>query len=402
MASTAGYPQAAVPGWIAPLLLGLIGRMSPPTPPAPLVISTDPRVSDDLARIAAASGSGLALDIRPDAARARIAWSRSPLVVVDAPQMPAIATAGLPRRAGVVVVRRAESAPRSPEHSDGIVAADLWRGAVAIGADSVCVLPEDEAALAELFADCAESRGTPGLVVATIGGRGGAGATTLAVALAVRSAAQDVPTLVVDADPLGGGIDLALGCEETAGCRWDDIPAIRGRVDATALLTSLPHAGDLRVLSCARDSTTAVMAIDAGPMQAVLAAARRACDLVVVDLPRTLGAAADIVLGSAVRTYVIVPAEVRATAAAARVVRAVRQRTADVRVVVRGPAPAGLPADVIAEALGLPLAAELRPEPGLAKALESGELPAAGRRSPLARFADAALRDLGVPQETPA
>jgi hypothetical protein len=70
--------------------------------------------------------------------------------------------------------------------------------------------------------------------------------------------------------------------------------------------------------------------------------------------------------------------------------------TADLRVVVRGPAPSGLPAEVVAEALGLPLAAEARAEPGLAAALERGDPPSARGRGPLARLSGQLLDDLGL------
>jgi hypothetical protein len=61
--------------------------------------------------------------------------------------------------------------------------------------------------------------------------------------------------------------------------------------------------------------------------------------------------------------------------------------TASLQVVVRGPAPGGLDAQMVAEALGLPLAGRCRPEPGLAQALERGLAPG-GRRGPLAVLAD--------------
>jgi hypothetical protein len=56
----------------------------------------------------------------------------------------------------------------------------------------------------------------------------------------------------------------------------------------------------------------------------------------------------------------------------------------DVRLVVRGPAPAGLTGELVADTLGLPLAGWLRPEPGLARTLERGDPPAASGRGPLA------------------
>lgn len=129
-------------------------------------------------------------------------------------------------------------------------------------------------------------------------------------------------------------------------------------------------------------------------VQAVLAAARRSCDLVVVDLPRALDDGTREVLASASTTLLVVPAEVRAAASAARVAAQAALLCRDVRLVVRGPAPSGLQGREVARALALPLAGELRAEPGLALALERGEPPGSRGRSPLAGFCDALLRDL--------
>ena len=81
--------------------------------------------------------------------------------------------------------------------------------------------------------------------------------------------------------------------------------------------------------------------------------------------------------------FLVVPAEVRAVTAAGRVATLVRPLTASLRVVVRGPAPAGLDAQVVAEALGLPLAGQCRPEPGLAARAGAGS--AAGLAARTAR-----------------
>jgi hypothetical protein len=53
----------------------------------------------------------------------------------------------------------------------------------------------------------------------------------------------------------------------------------------------------------------------------------------------------------------------------------------------------------VAEALGLPLAGTLRPEPGLPVALERGEAPGTGR-GPLARLCQRLLADLIGPTGT--
>jgi hypothetical protein len=65
--------------------------------------------------------------------------------------------------------------------------------------------------------------------------------------------------------------------------------------------------------------------------------------------------------------------------------------------VVRGPAPGGLRAAEVAASVGLPLLAAMRPQPGVAEALERGGLRIA-RRTPLAT---AACRVLAVLQRHP-
>ena len=61
-----------------------------------------------------------------------------------------------------------------------------------------------------------------GAAVAVVGGCGGAGASVLAAALAVTAVRHGGRALLVDCDPLGGGLDLVLGAEHVAGLRWPD------------------------------------------------------------------------------------------------------------------------------------------------------------------------------------
>jgi hypothetical protein len=71
---------------------------------------------------------------------------------------------------------------------------------------------------------------------------------------------------------------------------------------------------------------------------------------------------------------IVVPAQIRATAAASVLLARLDNLTPDLRLVVRGPAPSGLAADDISAALGLPLFGELRTESVVATALDRGEL----------------------------
>ncbi|MFD0639205.1 hypothetical protein ACFQ9X_54095 [Catenulispora yoronensis] len=143
----------------------------------------------------------------------------------------------------------------------------------------------------------------------------------------------------------------------------------------------------------------ALPGVGAEPARAVLSALAQAGDLVVVDLPRTLDEAATEALGLATTALIVVPAEVRASAAAAQLAAAVRLLTPDLRVVVRLPAPGGLePLDITDVLGGLPLAGVIGPDRRLSVAAEHGEPPGATSRGSVSTFCRAFLDDLfGAP-----
>jgi secretion/DNA translocation related CpaE-like protein len=341
----------------------------------PLLVTSHPDLLDELLRLCAAAGTEA--EVAHDIASARLSWSTSPLVVIGSDLAGAAAVARLPRRAGVVLV--------GLEHDDG-----LWEVAKDIGADAA-PLPHAQSWLVNRLGETIDIADRAGLVIAVVGGRGGAGATTLATVLALTGVGLDLRCLLVDADPLGGGIDLALGGEACVGLRWPDLTTAGGRVSGTALLEALPNVHGLSVLSAGRGDA---LMVPAQAMRSVTAAATRMSDLVVVDLPRYIDAAAEEALALATVTLIVVPAEVRAVAAAGRVAVAVGLTARDVRAVVRGPAPAGLTADVVAGSLGLPLAGWLPVEPRLDETFERGELPGRAAKSPLAMFCRELLTDV--------
>jgi hypothetical protein len=97
----------------------------------------------------------------------------------------------------------------------------------------------------------------------------------------------------------------------------------------------------------------------------------------------------------------VVPAEVRACAAAATVAARVLRHGVALQLVVRGPAPGGITPSDVSRALNLPLLTAMRPQPGLAGALDRGAVPGQSR-GPLATAArevlavlDGAVRSLG-------
>ncbi|MFI9051701.1 septum site-determining protein Ssd [Streptomyces sp. NPDC053427] len=347
---------------------------------APLIITEDEGLLDDLLRLCAAAGA------LPEVASGRPArnggWETAPLVIVGEDCAARLSGAG--RREGVVVAARGADEPA------------LLRQAVAIGAERVLVLPDGERWLADRIADAVEGVGPPARTVGVIGGCGGAGASTVACALAVTAARAGAPTMLVDGDPLGGGLDVLLGGEKEQGLRWPAFSESRGRVAGGALAESLPLLHSLRVLSWDRSGEAA---IPPPAMRAVLAAARRRGGVVVVDLPRRVDEAVAEALAQMDLGLLVVPAELRAVAAARRVAAGVRGVLGDVRVVARGvPGPdPGLEPDEIARLLKLPSAGELAWEADLSGDLRRDVPPGADPRRPLARFCTAFWERVSAP-----
>ncbi|MFJ6212276.1 septum site-determining protein Ssd [Streptomyces sp. NPDC092296] len=338
----------------------------------PLIVSGDEELIERLLRLCAGAGAEPCIQRGTPPARAQ--WESAPLVVVGDDL--ADRCTDLPRRGGVLLIGR------------DLDDCEVWMRAVGIGADHVLFLPDAESWLLDRIADTAEGVGAHALTVAVVGGRGGAGASTLACALAVTAAREGHRTMLIDGDPLGGGLDVLLGAEGATGLRWPDLAGSRGRVNGNELEKALPSLHRMTALSWDRSDT---LTIPPEAMRSVLAAARRRGGLVVIDLPRHLDPAAAEALEQADTGLLVVPAELRAMAAAGRVAAAVRMRLSDLRAVVRGPGCAGLGAEEIARGLRLPLAGELVGEPGLTTDVERGTPPGLRDTGPLARFCSAFL-----------
>ncbi|MDA0636677.1 CpaE-like family protein [Nonomuraea sp. MCN248] len=340
----------------------------------PLVITEDRDLLDDLVRIAAAAGAQL--DVAHAPAHARPFWGPAPLVVVGADLADAVAACAPPARDRVFLVTRTPDDP------------DTWRRCVGVGAQTVVPLPDDERRLVEELADAMEPHPRSGVILCVIGGRGGAGASVLSACLALRASHDRLRTLLVDADPLGGGLDALLGREESEGARWADLVARQGRISASALQGALPCFGDLSVLSFHRGE---IRPIPREAMRSVLEAGRRGFDLVVVDLPRHLDTAAAEALGRAATTLLVATADVRGVLSAAQVLRRAAEHTSDIRAVIR---PGVLDPDTAAASLAIPAAARLPDHPRLTATLNRGELPRLGPRTALGALCATLLRDI--------
>lgn len=336
----------------------------------PLLVTDDQGLRDDLLRLAAAVGVTPTFVGRDAVGDVRRAWTLAPLVLVGTDGAEALAGLRLPRREGVLLVAADRDDPTA------------WRRAVAAGAEQVVDLVRDRDLLVDVLGACSDGpAGAP--VLCVVGGCGGAGASVLAAALAVTATVDGARSLLVDTDPWGGGLDLVVGAEHEDGLRWGDLATTTGRVSAASLRELLPRVGSCAVLTWDRRATAEQ--VPAASVRAVLEAGQRGHELVVVDLPRQLDPTAEEALLRADHTVVVVPAEVRAVAAATKVVAALGRMTTGTGLVVRDHGRPGLSPDAVAESLALPLLATVRPERRLAEALDQGLGPLSRRRGALAR-----------------
>jgi secretion/DNA translocation related CpaE-like protein len=345
----------------------------------PLIITDDELVLDDLLRLAAAAGVDV---VHTREADPRAMWRSAPLVLIDAAMLSRAVAARLPRRSGVVVIASTE--PGS----------DVWAHCVRLGADRTLLLDGSEEVLVGLLSDAAAGGTGNGRCVAVLGACGGAGASVFASSLALAAARDGSGSgvLLIDCDPWGAGLDLMLGIEDAPGLRWADLAARSGRLPVDALAQAIPGvsvgSGRVGVLCHGRRPAGEV---SADVVAVVLDAGRRSGAVTVVDLPRQPGPAADRVLEQADLIVLVSPADVRGCWAAERVCLRIRQFGSVVGIVVRGPSPGGMGAVEMADFLGLPLLARMRPVSSLPRELEYGLAPGAGRRRPLDRAARAVL-----------
>jgi len=339
----------------------------------PLIVTADEALLDEGLRLCAAVGATPV--VANDLTAARRSWKEAPAVVVCADMVTALAHIELPRRDGVVVI--------------GHDTSDVWPFAVALGAERVCEVPRDQDTVIEALANALEGNGEA-CVVSVMSGCGGAGATTLAASLVLAGARRGFDSLLLDADPFGGGIDLVLGHENVEGMRWRDLDRTRGRVSGESLRQVLPSRSGVSTLSWDRGDPVDV---HASSVHAVLAAAARAYDLVAVDVPRRFDDVTGEILGRSVLTVLLVPEDIHALSASGRVLARLQRHTGNIALLTRARR-GGIGSSVVSETLGLPVLGRLRHERRLASNLDSGVGP--GRSRSLRSGSRSILDTLGL------
>lgn len=357
---------------------------APPDGPSPgsldagpedvLLLTSDPDVTGQVQRLAAAAGAQVRVVDAPDTAVSR--WATAAVVLLGVDQAAAADERGLPRRGGVHLL------------VGGPPDATVLRAALRVGATSVLELPQAEGSLLELLADAAEGSWQDARTIGVIGGSGGSGASSLAVTLAETAAAR-ADAALLDLDPLGPDLRRTAGWP-LEGLTWRDTTDAHGRLSARDLRAAMPRQGRLGILGWAERETRLP-----APRQVreVVAAARRGHAWVVLDLPRALPAEVWPAVEQCDRVVLVVRATVGGVASAARVASLLRESPAPVGVVVRRARNRDL-AEEVATALRLPLWGTLAEHRRLDEHLDLGLGPAALPRCSLARTAGRLLADV--------
>lgn len=234
-----------------------------------------------------------------------------------------------------------------------------WRRGVQLGVRALLRLPSESGELLDLLGPIVRAP-SGALTIGVVGGCGGAGASSLAARLAGACARAGHETVLVDADPLGGGLDLLVEAPPARGAYWEDLGAL-GEQDGRTLREQLPVIDGVSLL-VARAS---LLPSPAQAVQAIGALAPLGGRIVVDLAAEQVG-----VLRSVIdRLLVVCPADEHAVRAASRRLAAWGDAAAGAELVVRRRGPLR-PGEVAAD-LGLELRAAFRDSsPGLVPLLD--------------------------------
>ncbi|MFW6597761.1 septum site-determining protein Ssd [Propionibacteriaceae bacterium Y2011] len=323
---------------------------------APVIITADDGLLDQaMAAVAAAGGEAR---VAHDIPAGRGMWRDAELIMVGVDLAAELGEVRPPRGARLFLL------------GDRHDREALCTWSVGLGA-AVVVLPEQRGDLTAVIAG-AGGPAEGGRIVAVRGASGGVGASTVAAGLAWQLAAAGRRTVLVDADPTGGGIDLLVGAEGLPGWRWPELAGVQGHLPR--ITDHLPDLDGLGVLAMSREPGAARPTASA--MLAVLAACRAVADAVVVDVGRTLDEAdTTALLEPASVRLLLVADDVRGVAAAEIALGTVGDPGWAWSSVVRSGATTGLGEVAVAEALGHPSAGSMPYDRSLQAALLRGEAP---------------------------
>jgi secretion/DNA translocation related CpaE-like protein len=313
-------------------------------------------------------------------------WASASMVLIGTEQATDIAALGLPRRTEVYLVTAEGTSHQAQQCSMQLGAA-------------VVTLPGSAAWLSDALANLGQAGSGTGRLVCVLGASGGVGASTLAAGLAF-AAARTHRTMLIDADPLSGGLDLLLGAERAPGWRWPRLATARGHLGD--LTGQLPFVDGVDVLSMARGESSPGWAPHAEQLKAVLRSAMRSHTITVVDLPRALRVVGREALRRADLAVLVVRDDIRGIAAAREVLRDLEAGPQHLGLVVRNGRSRLLEPKLVSSGVGLPLLGSFSEDPSLIVAAERGDPPGRSGRSSLSRLCHQLLQELPIAEPSDA
>jgi secretion/DNA translocation related CpaE-like protein len=332
------------------------------------VVIADSQLLDQVLSITAVVG--IEPVVLGDVGLLRQHWASAATVLLDVDQGARVASLGLPRRTDVYLVSEEKTSHQAQQLSMELGAA-------------VVALPSSASWLSDALANVALAGRETGRLLCVVGGSGGVGASTLAAGLAFV-AARTQRTMLIDADPLSGGLDLLLGAERTPGWRWPRLASARGHLGD--LTGQLPSADGIDLLSMTRCESPPGWTLHAEQLKSVLLSAMRSHDVTVVDLSRTLSGAAREVLRRAELVMLLVRDDIRGVAAGRELVRQLETESKRLGVIVRQGRSGLLQPSLVASGVGLRLLGSFVEDPTLALAAERGDPPGRSGRSSQSRL----------------
>ncbi|MDP3971802.1 MAG: hypothetical protein Q8P61_02680, partial [Candidatus Nanopelagicales bacterium] len=178
-----------------------------------------------------------------------------------------------------------------------------------------------------------------------------------------------------------------------SGPTWIDLDRTRGRIPPGLLHSRLPRVNGCVMITWGEGRRGWPAA---GVIAAVIDSLRYSAQLILIDLPRCLITGSTEVTSRLDDLLLVVPRDVGSVLAAGNVLNQPELIGLEPKLVVRGPAPGGLSATDVVDALNLPTATVMRADPLLAADTELGLAPGLRRRQPLSRGCHRILGELGL------
>ena len=248
----------------------------------------------------------------------------------------------------------------------GAANTQTWSSALRLSARHIATIPESRDWLIE---NLSEPQLTKGLSVAIVPASGGAGASLLSCGLAFHARQVFTDVALVDLDQSSASLDITFGLENQAGMRWHDFSELSGSISGSDIYRSLPSRDCVGLLTHGQLNSAETSI----PRNLILEKLKEACDLVVIDFPKTsdkcflLDAISDCDL-----VLVATTATVRGCASAKRSIAGLAGHAKNIELVVRNVPGSNLDPMQIAELLNTPLASVINTDVRIVEQIEQG------------------------------